>query len=119
MLLGTQTAPTAFLQPWRAMAALFAPRHGSWSRNTPTSSSTWHPFHPDRGRRMAIAHTRVDRGVEWIWYLDGGGAARQVMRAFTDLAEPDDFQRQAAGRCVFHMRDPRREAPQGEKCGSQ
>jgi hypothetical protein len=64
-----------------------------------------HPFHPDRGRRLAIAHTRVDRGVEWIWYLDGGGAARQVMRAFTDLAEPDDFQRQAAGRCVFHMRD--------------
>jgi hypothetical protein len=27
------------------------------------------------------------------------------MRTFTDLAEPDDFQRQAAGRCVFHTRD--------------
>ena len=26
-------------------------------------------------------------------------------RAFTDLAKPDDFRRQAAGRCVFHTRD--------------
>jgi len=64
-----------------------------------------HPFHPDRGRRLTIVHTRIDRGVEWIWYLDRQGAARQVTRAFTDLAEPDDFLRQAAGRCVFQTRD--------------
>lgn len=50
-------------------------------------------------------HTRIDRGVEWIWYLDRQGAARQVTRAFTDLAEPDVFLRQAAGRCVFQTRD--------------
>jgi hypothetical protein len=27
------------------------------------------------------------------------------MRTFTDLAEPDDFLCQAAGRCVFRTRD--------------
>jgi hypothetical protein len=43
--------------------------------------------------------------VVWIWYLDAQGEARQVKRAFTDLAKPDDFLRHAAGRCVFHMRD--------------
>jgi hypothetical protein len=43
--------------------------------------------------------------VEWIWYLDRQGTARQVKRSFTDLAEPDVFVGHAAGRCVFHMRD--------------
>jgi hypothetical protein len=43
--------------------------------------------------------------VEWIWYLDAQREARQVKRAFTDLAKPDDFLRHAARRCVFHMRD--------------
>ena len=52
-----------------------------------------------------MMHTRVSCGVEWIWYLDAHGEARQVKRAFTDLAKPDDFLRHAAGRCVFHMRD--------------
>jgi hypothetical protein len=52
-----------------------------------------------------MLHTRVMSGVEWIWYLDAQGEARQVKRAFTDFAEPDDFLRHAAGRCVFHMRD--------------
>jgi len=53
-----------------------------------------------------MLHTRIDRGgVEWIWYLDRQGTARQVKRAFTDLAKPDEFLRHAAGRCVFHMRD--------------
>jgi hypothetical protein len=50
-------------------------------------------------------HTRIDGGVEWIWYLDGQGTARQVKRAFTDIAESDDFLRRAGGRCVFHIRD--------------
>jgi len=54
---------------------------------------------------LAIVHTRLDRGVEWVWYLDCQGTARQVMRTFTDLAEPDDFLCQAAGRCVFRTRD--------------
>jgi hypothetical protein len=53
-----------------------------------------------------MLHTRVDRGgVAWIWYLDRRGTARQVKRAFTDLAKPDAFLCHAAGRCVFHMRD--------------
>jgi Family of unknown function (DUF5372) len=52
-----------------------------------------------------MLHTHVTCGVEWIWYLDVQGEARQVKRAFTDLAKPDDFLRHAAGRCVFHMRD--------------
>ena len=43
--------------------------------------------------------------MEWIWYLDAQGEARQVKRAFTDLAKPDDFLRHSAGRCVFHIRD--------------
>ena len=64
-----------------------------------------HPFHPDRGRPLTLVHTRIDRGVEWIWYLDRRGTARQVKRAFTNLTKPDDFLDQAAGRCAFHMRD--------------
>jgi Family of unknown function (DUF5372) len=52
-----------------------------------------------------MLHTRVDCGVEWLWYLDGQGEARQVKRCFTDLAKPDDFLRHAAGRCAFHTRD--------------
>jgi Family of unknown function (DUF5372) len=50
-------------------------------------------------------HTRLDRGLEWIWYLDPQGTVRQVKRAFTNMTKPDDFLQQAAGRCVFHMRD--------------
>jgi hypothetical protein len=64
-----------------------------------------HPFHPDRGRPLTRVHTRLDRGLEWIWYLDRQGTARQVKRAFTNLSKPDDFLQQAAGHCVFHMRD--------------
>jgi hypothetical protein len=52
-----------------------------------------------------MVHTRIDRGVEWIWYLDRQGTARQVKRAFTNLTKPDDFLQQAAGRCAFHIRD--------------
>jgi hypothetical protein len=52
-----------------------------------------------------MLHTRLDRGVEWIWFLDRRGTARQVKRAFTNLTKPDDFLQQAAGRCVFHIRD--------------
>lgn len=64
-----------------------------------------HPFHPDRERPLTMVHTRLDRGVEWIWYLDQQGTARQVKRAFTNMIKPDDFLQEAAGRCVFHMRD--------------
>jgi len=64
-----------------------------------------HPFHPDRGRRLTLVHTRIDCGGEWIWYLDGQGNARQVKRAFTNLSKPDDFLLHAGGRCAFHMRD--------------
>ena len=52
-----------------------------------------------------MLHTRLDRGVEWIWFLDRRGTARQVKRAFTNLTKPDDFLQQAAGRCVFHIGD--------------
>jgi hypothetical protein len=38
-----------------------------------------------------MLHTRLDRGVEWIWFLDRRGTARQVKRAFTNLTKPDDF----------------------------
>jgi len=64
-----------------------------------------HPFHPDRERPLTMVHTRLDRGVEWIWYLDQQGTARQVKRAFTNMIKPDDFLQEAAGRCVLHMRD--------------
>src|SRR6516165_9838886 len=74
------------------------------------SSGVWefeivHPFHPECGRPLTMLHTRLDRGVEWIWFLDRRGTARQVKRAFTNLTKPDDFLQQAAGRCVFHIRD--------------
>jgi len=50
-----------------------------------------------------ILHTRVAAGVAWLWYSDRQGKSRQVKLAFTDLAEPDDFQRVSAGRCAFHI----------------
>jgi hypothetical protein len=44
-----------------------------------------------------LVHTRIDRGVEWIWYLDRRGTAREVKRAFTNLTKLDDFLDQGAG----------------------
>jgi len=64
-----------------------------------------HPFHPDRGRRLTKVHARIDRGVEWLWYMDGQGRARQVQRALTNFAQSDAFLHEAAGRCAFHLRD--------------
>ena len=43
--------------------------------------------------------------MRWLWYADPRGQPRQVKHSFTDLAEPDEFVRQAAGQCVFHLRD--------------
>jgi hypothetical protein len=64
-----------------------------------------HPFHPDRGRRLQVLHTRVDQGGRWLWYTDREGRPCQVKECFTDRAEPEAFQRQAAGRCAFAFLD--------------
>jgi hypothetical protein len=48
---------------------------------------------------------RFDRGELWLWYVDGEGRLRRIKQSFTDRAAPDAFQRQAAGRCAFHMQD--------------
>jgi hypothetical protein len=64
-----------------------------------------HPFHPDRGRRLRVLHTRVDQGVRWLWYTDPEGRPRQVKESFTDRVEPEAFKRHAAGRCAFAFAD--------------
>jgi hypothetical protein len=48
---------------------------------------------------------RVDGGESWLWYVDRDGTPRRVKRSFTDRAEPDEFRRQAAGHCAFHLQD--------------
>ena len=62
-----------------------------------------HPFHPDRGHRFAILHTRVAADITWLWYRDHQDTARQVKLDFTDLADLDDFVRVSAGRSSFHI----------------
>jgi hypothetical protein len=68
---------------------------------------------------------RVDGGEPWLWYVDRDGTLRRVKRSFTDRAEPDEFRRQAAGYCAFHLQDlvrllgvverlKRREQPRGK-----
>jgi hypothetical protein len=64
-----------------------------------------HPFHPDRGRRLRVLHTRVDQGIRWLWYADSEGKPRQVQESFTDRVELDAFRRHAAGRCAFAFAD--------------
>jgi hypothetical protein len=64
-----------------------------------------HPFHPDRGRRLRLLNARTARGVVWLWYADDAGKPRQVKQSFTDRAEADAFERQAGGRCAFHLKD--------------
>ena len=41
----------------------------------------------------------------WLWYADHEGKTRQVKQSFTDRAEPDEFVRQAGGRCAFQAQD--------------
>ena len=43
--------------------------------------------------------------MRWLWYADREGKPRQVKQSFTDRAEPDEFLRQATGRCAFHVQD--------------
>jgi hypothetical protein len=50
-------------------------------------------------------HERIDHGELWLWYVDGEGRLRRIKQSFTDRAAPDAFQRQAAGRCAFHLQD--------------
>jgi Family of unknown function (DUF5372) len=48
---------------------------------------------------------RVDGGELWLWYVDREGTPRRIKQSFTDRAEPDEFRRQAAGQCSFHLQD--------------
>jgi hypothetical protein len=47
----------------------------------------------------------MDHGELWLWYVDGAGQLRRIKQSFTDRAAPNAFQRQASGRCAFHLQD--------------
>jgi Family of unknown function (DUF5372) len=64
-----------------------------------------HPFHPLRGKTLALVTYRHNWGEDRVYYHDEGGRLHALPLAWTNLAPVDPFVSLAAGRAAFRVSD--------------
>jgi len=62
-----------------------------------------HPFHPLAGQELELVSIHRS-GAGWrVFFPDSQGHLQSIPMAFTDLAVPDPFRIQSAGRSYFRI----------------
>ena len=64
-----------------------------------------HPFHPWRGRRLALIECRRRWGQWRVYYLNERGQLAYVPASWTDAGPKDPFVEQARGRALCRVED--------------
>jgi hypothetical protein len=64
-----------------------------------------HPFHPLCGQSFELISRAPHWGEDRVVYRASNGTLPTIATAFTDAAQPDAFQRVAAGRAAFRTAD--------------
>ena len=64
-----------------------------------------HPFIPQYNNEYEFVDRRQSWGQDRVVYFDKNGDAATIPTSWTDVAEPDLFNLQSAGRCNFRYAD--------------
>ena len=64
-----------------------------------------HPFIPQHNNEYEFVDRRQTWGQDRVVYFDENGNAATILSSWTDVAEPDIFIVQSAGRCNFKYSD--------------
>ena len=64
-----------------------------------------HPFHPLCSQTFDLISRSQHWGEDRVIYRASDGTLPTIASAFTDMSEPDAFQRVAAGRAAFRAGD--------------
>ena len=75
------------------------------SAGAPVEFEITHAFHPLRGKRFVLTTRMQNWGEDRVTFFDDDGQLRSLPAAWTNVDEPDEFSRAAAGRSWLRTDD--------------